>query len=248
MTSLPEELRNRQGERLDFALHRPEGEAREGRLVLLGHGVTGNKDRPILLGVGAALVAAGFPVLRFSFAGNGESEGEFGAATISKELEDLLDVVEQVGFGRRLAYAGHSQGAAVGVLAAARDERIEALVSLAGMVRTAEFYEREFGDQVPGAGVMWEDGNCPLSREYAEDMAWIGSTEAAAAEVHCPYLLVHGSADDTVPPADSELAAAAAGRRQTVQRVVIEAADHSFTGREREVGEIVRAWLEAHWT
>ena len=73
---------NRHGERLDVSFHHGD---KNDRLVILGHGVTGDKDRPLLVAVAEGLAAAGWSCLRMSFAGNGHSEGDFRAATISKE-------------------------------------------------------------------------------------------------------------------------------------------------------------------
>ena len=67
---------------------------------------------------------------------------------ITKEVEDLGSVLDVLG-RQPITYMGHSMGAAVGVLRAAMDPRIGALVSLAGMVDTAGFASREFGDQIP---------------------------------------------------------------------------------------------------
>ena len=73
--------------------------------------------------------------------------------------------------GYSVCYVGHSMGGAVGVLRTAADERIQALVSLAGMVHTKAFAEREFGDVTPDAGFMWDEPDCPLSQAYVDDMA-----------------------------------------------------------------------------
>ena len=94
-------------------------------------------------------------------------------------------------------------GGAVGALAAARDERIHVLVSLAGMVHTAEFCEREFGAIIPDNGNMWDEDCCPLSKQYIDDMQAINSTIDAAKGVKAPWLLLHGTADDVVLPKDS---------------------------------------------
>ena len=119
----------------------------------------------------------------------------------------MLDVVPA---NVSVAYAGHSMGAAAGVLTAARDLRIRFLVSLAGMTHTAAFVEREFSDVIPDQGVMWEDENCPLSRAFVEDLKMIGNTLSAAEAVTQPWLLIHGDADDLVPDQDSRDAFAAA--------------------------------------
>ena len=68
---------NRHGERLDVSFHPG---SHEDRLVLIGHGVTGDKDRPLVAAVAEGLAAKGWPCLRISFAGNGGSEGDFRAA------------------------------------------------------------------------------------------------------------------------------------------------------------------------
>src|SRR6187551_643580 len=147
----PNAIRNRAGERLDFEYH--PGAEGAGPVVVIGHGVTGHKDRPFLVALAEGLAASGIAALRISFAGNAGSEGRFEDANISKEVEDLGAVLDALP-GRAIAYAGHSMGGAVGVLRAARDPRIRALVSLAAIVHTRTFLDRAFGDLTPGAGLM----------------------------------------------------------------------------------------------
>jgi pimeloyl-ACP methyl ester carboxylesterase len=194
------QISNAKGERLDIAFH---GGTKIGALVVLGHGVTGNKDRPLLVALAEGLAAKGWPCLRVSFSGNGDSEGKFGESTISKEIEDLGAVLATVPQEKRIAYIGHSMGAAVGVLTSVRRMDIQALVSLAGMTYTGDFVRREFGDVEPGKGMMWDDEDCPLSEAYVEDLKSIGDTLETASRVSQPWLLIHGSADDVVPLKDS---------------------------------------------
>jgi len=194
------EIRNFQGEKLDYTFH--EGAPGTDTVVVIGHGVTGNKDRPLIIALAEGLENAGYSVLRFSFSGNGDSEGDFSASTISKEVEDLGSVLDALE-GKRICYAGHSMGGAVGVLRASRDPRIKALVTLAGMVYTAAFAETEFGEETPDEGIMWEDEDCPLSSAYVKDMKTIGSVLERAGEIFVPWLLVHGTEDDVVPYEES---------------------------------------------
>jgi len=242
MSEIPTEFRNRDGERLDVAFHPG---TREDRILILGHGVTGDMDRPLMVAVAEAMSAQGWSCLRMSFSGNGGSEGSFGAATITKESEDLQDVIELLPVSVRVAYCGHSMGGAVGLTAASLDQRIEVLISLAGMVFTEEFLEREFGDVVPDKGLMWDEEDCPLSQNFADDMEAIGDLLDEAGELGRPYLLIHGSEDDVVPPEDSEQAYAEA--EDPKKMVVVEGAGHSFeeTGYE-EVNAAIAAWLEEH--
>jgi pimeloyl-ACP methyl ester carboxylesterase len=194
------DLRNSEGERIDFQRHDGRAGARE--IVVIGHGVTGNKDRPFVVALAEGLANAGVPAIRISFTGNGASGGKFADCTISKEVEDLRAVFEALP-DRDIVYVGHSMGGAVGVLRAARDSRVKALVSLAGMVHTKAFAEREFGTVKPGEGFMWDDTNCPLSQRYMDDMAKIGSVLGEASKIHAPWLLIHGTEDDVVPIQES---------------------------------------------
>jgi uncharacterized protein len=216
-------ISNPQGEVLDVAHHPAE---KSDRLLILGHGVTGNKDRPLLIAVAEGMAARGWPCLRMSFSGNGESQGRFEDSTISKEIGDLQAVLDAIPDTTRVAYCGHSMGGAVGVLTAVRDERVRVLITLAGMVFTKEFCEREFGEVTPGEGCMWEEPDCPLSQAFVDDLHRHGSTLDAAAAMQVPWLLVHGRADDVVFPRDSEAAYEVAPEPKKL--VPIEGAGHSF--------------------
>ena len=217
------EIRNSQGERIDYSFH--DGGNAASSTVLIGHGVTGNKDRAHLVALAEGLAAAGFDALRFSFAGNGDSEGEFGECTITKEVGDLRAMVDAIsGDGKKLYYAGHSMGGAVGVLSAVADDRLCGLVSLAGMVDCKKFAKTEFGDEA--SGFMWEEEDCPLTADFMADMEALGTLVEKGSEVRIPWLLVHGTGDDVVPIQDSEDIFATANEPKRLH--VIVGADHSF--------------------
>ena len=180
--------------------------------------------------------------MRFSFSGNGGSEGRFEDSTIRKGVGDLAAVMATVPQEKRIAYVGHSMGAAVGVLTARKRMSPQVLVSLAGMVRTADFLEREFGEVVPGEGCMWGEEGCPLSRVFAEDLRGIGDVLGAAGELMQPWLLIHGTDDDVVPVKDSKDAYAVA--RCEKRLVELPGEGHSF-GEEsyQQVVNSIDAWL-----
>ena len=219
------EIRNAQGEKLDYAYHSAQGDCPF--TVIIGHGVTANMNRPFVEALAKGLAMAGIPTLRFSFSGNGDSEGRFEDSCVSKEVEDLGAVIDAVkAKGRRVAYVGHSMGGAVGVKRAAVDDRIELLVSLAGMVNTAKFAKAEFGEETPGSGFMWGKEDCPLSQAFVDDMNQINSVLDLGAQIKVPWLLVHGTDDDVVPIAESrEIFAQAQDPKELFE---IENCDHVF--------------------
>jgi pimeloyl-ACP methyl ester carboxylesterase len=237
------EIRNPQDEKLDYAFH--DGGPTATSLVIIGHGVTGNKDRPWDLALGECLAANHIHALRFSFSGNGDSEGDFRDSTISKEVSDLgavLDAAHAAGYALT-SYIGHSMGGAVGVLRTATDDRINCLVSLAGMVYTAKFARVEFAGVTPEQGFMWEDDDCPLSSAFINDMNAIDQVLDRAPDIHVPWLLVHGTADDVVPIEESrEIFAQANDPRKLVE---LPEAGHVFADEGLQpMLDTVTAWLK----
>ena len=239
-------LRNAQGEALESDLH---GYLTPGcELAVIGHGVTGNKDRAWAVELAATLAASGIPTLRFSFSGNGGSEGEFADSCPTKEVGDLNAVLEAaVQDGRRpITYIGHSMGAAVGVLAAHQNARITRLVSLAGMVHTADFYKAKFSKQRVGKTVMWDKPECPLSATFRDDMNAIGSVLPLASKLSQPWLLVHGTEDTVVP--DSESIEVMRAARGTAELVRLGGVDHVFSGEgTAQMCEAVLRYLTRSW-
>ena len=217
------DLRNTHGEKLDYAFH--PGERRDS-LVILGHGLTGNKDRPLLVAVSEGLSALGWPCLRFSYSGNGESQGRFEDSCFTKQIADLKSVLDTVPDYVRIAYIGHSMGAATGVLTAADDLRIQSLISLAGMTNAGNFVEREFVGLIPGKDCIWEDPAFPLSETLVDDMKAIVSVLPAVEKIIQPWLIIHGLEDDVVPVTDSRDARAVAKGR--CEMLEIPGAGHVF--------------------
>ena len=217
-------IKNASGENLDYTFHA--GDKSSQHIVVLGHGVTGNKDRPFLVELADNLSNAGIPTIRFSFSGNGNSDGEFTQSTISKEIGDLASVLDVLD-NHTICYVGHSMGGAVGVLSASQDNRIKLLVSLAGMVDTKAFAQREFGDVTPDKGVMWDEPTCPLSQAYMDDLTQINTVVDCASKISVPWLLVHGTEDDVVPIEDSQKIYAQANEPKEL--FTIEDANHVFS-------------------
>jgi uncharacterized protein len=242
MRDVPAVIRNAAGERLDYSYH--PGTAASGPVVVIGHGVTGHKDRPFLVALAEGLAAAGIGALRVSFSGNASSEGRFADSNISKEVEDLGAVLDALP-GRPIAYAGHSMGGAVGVLRARRDPRIRVLVSLAGIVHTRAFLERAFGGLTPGVGLMFDKPGCVLSQAYVDDLRAIGSVVTHAEEIAIPWLFVHGTRDALVPIQDTHDAYARA--RAPKQLVVLEEGDHVFEpALTPRMVDVVTGWCREH--
>ena len=93
---------------------------------------------------------------------------------------------------------------------------------------------------------MWDDTNCPLSQEYMDDMARIGSVIDEAPKIKVPWLLVHGSEDDVVPIQESrEIFARANEPKHFVE---LKGANHVFAGEHTApmASEVVK-WIQTRF-
>ncbi|MGB0954157.1 MAG: alpha/beta hydrolase family protein [Planctomycetota bacterium] len=239
-----DEIHNAAGEHLDATFHDDGlGEPNGRLLVVIGHGVTANKDRDWAVALSETLQSDGIASLRFSFSGNGSSGGDFRASCPTKEAVDLGSVLDACD-GWQVIYVGHSMGAAVGVLVASRDIRVHALVSLGGMVHTGDFATRKFGELQPGKDFMWEIPECPLSQEFLDDMASIDTVLPLGAMVKVPWLLIHGTADTVVPASESEAMLEVAGG--AVEMIAMDDVDHVFSGEAGPaMARIVSDWVRS---
>lgn len=210
-------------------------------VVVLGHGLTGHKDRPLLVAIAERLSALGYPCLRFSFSGHGKSGGDFREITLEREKEDLRTILDGLPPRSRVVYIGHSMGAAVGVLAAAGRSRPDFLVTLAGMCETRVFHDRHLAHLKPGSDkVLGADGHV-LGEPLLRSLRGLGDTRSLASAVTCPWLLLHGGNDALIPETDSITAARHAGG--PVSLFLYPEADHAFNGHEIKVAHQIEAWL-----
>jgi fermentation-respiration switch protein FrsA (DUF1100 family) len=244
MQPLPNVIRNRAGERIDYT-HHP-GATIDGPIVVIGHGVTAHKDRPFLIALAEGLSRAGIAALRISFSGNGESEGRFADSNITKGVSDLASVLDALPH-RVLAFAGHSMGGAVGAISASRDSRIQYLVSLSAIVHTRAFVQRAFGHLTPGSGLMLDKPGCVLSQAYLDDLVSINSVLHRVDEIGVPWLFVHGVRDALVPISDTrDIYAHVRGPKKLV---VLDEADHVYEpGLTQQMVEAVTEWCQEQFS
>ncbi|MFT7671360.1 MAG: pimeloyl-ACP methyl ester carboxylesterase [Planctomycetota bacterium] len=235
----PPEIRNAEGERLACSF--VPGEPGRRDIVVIGHGLTSDKERPWSEGLSDSLRRRGIASLRIAFSGNGDSEGSFLKSNITKEVCDLGSVLDALD-PWKVSYVGHSMGGAVGLLRAASDPRIGALVSLAAITHTTDFFKRLFGDQELGSPMLGKP-HCLLGEDLRTDLLSIGSTLQQASTLSIPWLIVHGSADEIVPVQDSvDLNMAANG---PAELTVLDTVDHSFSADGlASMLERVTPWLE----
>jgi len=162
-----------------------------------------------------ALNSFGFPVLRFNFRGTGLSEGEHTGG--SGEVEDVRAALDWLEreFRLPLIFAGFSFGAAVGLRASFNDDRVQVLIALG----------------LPAVSVP-SDGGEP--RVYNFEFLCTSTK---------PKLFVSGTRDQFAPPGTLEALVATFAEPKKLVR--IEAGDHFFEGRLKEMRSAVEDWIRA---
>ncbi len=162
-----------------------------------------------------ALNSFGFPVLRFNFRGTGLSEGEH--ANGIGEVDDVRTALEWLEreFQLPIIFAGFSFGAAVGLRAAYNDDHVPALIALG----------------LPAVSIPSEQGE---ARTYKFEFL---------RECMKPKLFVSGARDQFAPPGKLEALVSTFAEPKKLVRV--EAADHFFEGRLKEMRSEVEGWIRA---
>lgn len=215
---------NPRGERLVGLLHGTPDDT----LVICCHGMLSTKDGPKHVQLAERLHAAEMPAFRFDFAGRGESEGSLFDLTYSHQKDDLLAAIEHfAGLGvERFGLFGSSMGGAVALLAAAREERVVAVATLAA-VGHPEALEERFGNEVrewrERGYIDIEGGRIGLP--FLED-ALSHDVLSAVGVLRAPIYVLHGGRDEVLPVSDADDIASAARKAQLE---IIDDADHRFS-------------------
>ena len=216
--------------------------------VVICHGFKGFAHFSFFPYVAEQLANAGFRSVTFDFSGSGVGDDRenftnkeaFTHNTYLQELDDLDAVISEArvngwiegGYG----LFGHSRGGGIAILHAARDSNVKALVTWAAMSSTnrwppevvADWRQRGFID-IPNA----RTGDViPLSIEILHEVEEFGESRlniaSAAARITVPWLIVHGSEDETLNVSEGERLASLA---KNGDFLVLDGVNHSFGGK-----------------
>jgi pimeloyl-ACP methyl ester carboxylesterase len=214
--------------------------------VVLVHGFKGFARFAFFPWLADRLVAAGLNAVTFNFSGSGVGEDmetftnhdAFAENTYARELHDLGRVLaesERRGWvGPQCGLFGHSRGGGVALLQAARDVRVRALVTWSAIATVKRWTDAETDEwrargyvEIPNTRTgQTHRVNTTLLDEVEEHHHGRLNLRVAAATLLCPWLIVHGDADETVPFAEAEeLLEASEGRAELLR---IAGASHVF--------------------
>jgi dienelactone hydrolase len=229
--------------------------------VVQVHGFKGFSRFAFIPYLADQLTAAGISVVSFNFSGSGIGEDmetfsdaeAFEENSYTRELHDLGIVLAHAGregwLGAQHGLWGHSRGGGIAILRAARDSHVHALVTWAA-ISTVKRWPYDVADAWRAQGYLQVENArtkqtfrlhtrvLDEATEHGDGMLDVGR---AAETLLCPWLIVHGSADESVHAAEGDTLAERAGPNAELLR--IEGATHTFnvahgmTSPSRELSE-----------
>jgi dipeptidyl aminopeptidase/acylaminoacyl peptidase len=210
------------------------------------------------------IAAKGFNVVTFDFSGSGVGDDRetyadfdgFACNTYSQELADVAAVAEYARdrgwIGDRYGMFGHSRGGGDAILHASRSSGVAALVTWAAIGHVLrwmsatrdDWRQRGYIEVVNSRTGDVLRVNSTLLEECERDGEETLNIERGAASLRVPWLIVHGSDDETVPVADAERLYAAAGgaRNKRVELEIVPGGNHVFSAAHplKEIPELLR--------
>ena len=216
--------------------------------VMVLHGFKGFKDWGMFPPLSERLAQAGFTAVSLNLSGSGvDDAGEFSLPdrfahnTFSAELEDVRRVIDALLQGElgvpppsTFGIIGHSRGGGIAILHTARDPRVRALVTWSAISRVERW--------PPDQRRVWRTAGhtdiqnartgqiLPLYTDVLDDIEQNPDSldiEAAAGRIAVPWLILHGTEDESVGFSEAESLKAASSRKKT-RLLPIERGGHTF--------------------
>lgn len=188
-------------------------------MVLFIHGFKGFKDWGAHQLVADFFAKKGYYYLKFNFSHGGTTPQQpdevtdmdaFASNTIAKEIADLNIVINHISHTQafsRINLIGHSRGAALAILKAADDPRIQKVVTWSAINDFSSLWKKEQEESWKKEGQIFVENartkekmplNVSLLEDFKAHKAAYNLIDAAK-RITIPWLILHGDQDVNVP-------------------------------------------------
>lgn len=191
-------------------------------MIIVCHGFKGFKDFAFFPYTSRRLCQGGFAVVTMNFSGNGIGDDpvafteldKFAQNTISQELDDIDAVLNSLAQGtllgaqgdaQRIGIMGHSRGGSTAIVKAAHDARLQCLVTWSSPAALGRYSDEVLRQWKEEGRYNFVNARTKqdmfVNYSYLEDLQANRerySLDLAVSRLTIPYLVVHGTEDESV--------------------------------------------------
>jgi putative redox protein len=190
---------------------------------------------------------AGWVCVAFNFRGTGASQGDFSGPGWVTDVASVVTAMSERPDVRGVWLAGVGEGGTVAICAAAGDERVRGVATMAAPASLRDWGRDparllEFARRV---GMVHNPGFPESVATWAQSLATVDAVAAAPKLAPRPLLVLHGTDDAVVPLENARQIAEAAGKRAELR--LVQAGGHELRHDPRAVA-VLLSWLERQLT
>jgi len=237
------------GLQLDGVLAEPEGTRESGfPAVIICHGFPTPYLKADVIGLAFESLAEriahelNWVALSFTYRGCGLSEGDFSIAGWLQDIQAAVDLLMARGDITGVWLMGFGTGGALSICAAAADDRVQGVASVAGPADFSDWAEdpKQLLHHARTIGAVRSRDFPPDFEAWSAEFRGINAADRVGEMSHRPLMVMHGNDDISVPVFDSRIVADAHG---SAELRVLQGVGHSMRHDPRAIA-VLLGWLQ----
>ncbi|WKN31714.1 alpha/beta fold hydrolase [Porifericola rhodea] len=251
MTALKVQFKNKEGLQLAARLEKPANNTPKA-YAIFAHCFTCSKNLTAIANISRALTQVGYAVLRFDFAGLGESEGDFADTNFTSNVSDLEAAADYLTkeYEAPKLLIGHSLGGTAVLVASLNIKSAEAVVTIGSpaepqhvthlLTTDIDEIEKEGKAEVNIGGRSFM-----IKKQFLDDLEQVHKHHRIE-EIKRPLLILHSPIDNVVSIDNAADIYKQAFHPKSF--VSLDQADHLLSNKEDSmyVGNIIASWVSRY--